>query len=129
MLLNSFFKILDIKDTGDTTLDVKIWLNSEHEIYQAHFPGHPITPGVCEIQMTTEILAVYLGKEIYLTDIKNVKYMSVISPEKVTELTVHFQKITSENDSYKVIVIFKENEQVFSKMSMTYHVVRNNSNI
>lgn len=128
MLLNSFFHIIKEESVGDG-FSVEIGLNPVHEIYKAHFPGQPVTPGVCQIQIVTELLALHLGKDVCLTDIKNVKYMSVISPEKVTRLSVCFLKILSENDAYKVTVVLKWDEQLFSKMSMTYHVVCDNTNL
>ncbi len=128
MLQNSFFYIIKEELKGEG-LAVSIRLNPNHAIYKAHFPGRPITPGVCQIQIVTEVLSSFLGKEVYLTDIRNVKYMSVISPEEVTELTVGFLKITDNDDVCKVTVVFQRDEQLFSKMSMTYHVVRDNSNI
>lgn len=128
MLQNSFYKIVNM-DSGQQDCTAMICLNREHEIYKAHFPGQPVTPGVCQIQIVTEILALQLNEEVYLSDIKNVKYMAVISPEEVSELTVDIQLKAREQDSCKVNALFRSGEQIFSKMSMTYHVVRDNSNI
>lgn len=128
MLLNQFFEILSLESEG-TNLTAVIRLNPDHEIYKAHFPGQPITPGVCQIQMVTEILTRHLGVAVELTDIKSVKYMSVISPIEVTELVVVFQKIAFDSEICKVIVNFVKDEQTFSKLSMTYHVVHHHSNL
>ena len=128
MLQNSFYKIVNM-DSGQQDCTATICLNREHEIYKAHFPGQPVTPGVCQIQIVTEILALQLNEDVYLSDIKNVKYMAVISPEEVSELTVDIKLKAREQDSCKVNALFRSGEQRFSKMSMTYHVVRDNSNI
>ncbi|MDO4164502.1 MAG: hypothetical protein Q4D56_08980 [Bacteroides sp.] len=122
MLLNSFFYITrEDADVSGCPI-VSIRLNPEHAIYKAHFPGKPITPGVCQIQIVTEILSIRLGADAELTDIKSVKYMAVIAPDEVTELTVRFQKMERNANSCKVIVVFEKEEQIFSKMSMTYRV-------
>ena len=42
-----------LEDKGQ---EVKIRLNPDHEIYRAHFPGNPITPGVCIVQIISEVL-------------------------------------------------------------------------
>ena len=73
MLLNKFFHITAMMPAPDTP-GFSIRLDPEHEIYKAHFPGHPVTPGVCQIQIVTELLALHLGEEVRLTDVKNVKY-------------------------------------------------------
>jgi 3-hydroxyacyl-[acyl-carrier-protein] dehydratase len=104
-------------------------LNPEHKIYKAHFPGQPITPGVCQIQMVTELLSLQLGAKVELTDIKNVKYMAVISPEETQEFDIRILKMAEADGVCKLMVVMEGTERVFSKMSLTYHVVRNNSDI
>ncbi len=119
MLLNSFFQVIK-EESRNGVLAVTVGFNPGHEIYKAHFPGQPITPGVCQIQMVTELLSRHLGKELQLASIKNVKYMSVISPDEVTELEVCFLSIILDNGTCKVDVAFKRDERLFTKMSMTY---------
>ena len=41
---------------GDGRHDFNIKLDPEHFIYKAHFPGEPITPGVCIMQIAKELL-------------------------------------------------------------------------
>ena len=128
MLLNDFFHITNSNFDADNPT-VAVRLNPNHEIYKAHFPEQPITPGVCQIQMVTEILSLYLNAEVRLTDIKNIKYMTVISPTETRDLTIRFLKTPDGEDMCKVGVVFEKDERVFSKMSMIYHVVRNHSDI
>lgn len=128
MLLNSFFKIQTVSPIAEGIV-AHVSLNSEHEIYKAHFPGQPITPGVCQIQMVTEILMQYLNKPLELTDIKNVKYMAVITPMEVPELDVRILKIMEVDGDYKASVVLAGTDQVFSKMSLTYHVVCHHSDL
>ena len=33
----------------------KVILNPDHLIYKAHFPGQPVTPGVCILQIIQEL--------------------------------------------------------------------------
>lgn len=128
MLLNKFFHITAKMPSPDTP-GFAIRLNPEHEIYKAHFPGHPVTPGVCQIQIVTELLALHLGEEVRLTDVKNVKFMAVVSPRETTDLSVKFTKIATNGDTCKITAILDDGEQIFSKMSMTYHVVRNHPDL
>ena len=64
-LINDFFEIVS-KESGEGTLKCKVRLHPEHFIYQAHFPGNPVTPGVCLVQMAAEIL----GKPEEMTTVK-----------------------------------------------------------
>ena len=71
----------------------RVRINPEWPIYKAHFPGHPITPGVCIVQMVQELLQIYLGREINLVKAKNVKYLAIVTPEEMSELDVVFPKV------------------------------------
>lgn len=127
MLLNEFFHIERRTDSGDA-YSVELRLNADHKIYQAHFPGHPVTPGVCQIQIVGELLADRLGRGVRLTDIKTVKYMAVISPVETPRLEVRFKKIAIDGATCKVMATIEAGGQVYSKLSMTY-VVRDNTDI
>lgn len=75
-----------------------IRLNPEHKIYRAHFPGDPITPGVCIIQIGLELLGLALGCGLELCRVKNVKFLSILRPAGVP-VTVSIRKITEEGVS------------------------------
>ena len=70
-------------------------MNPEHIIYSAHFPGDPITPGVCIIQMGVELLGRALGRTLELSAVKNVKFLSILRPDGIP-VTVSIRKITLE---------------------------------
>ena len=93
----------------------------EWPIYKAHFPGHPITPGVCIVQMVQELLGLALHRDVTLRKAKNVKYLAIISPEEVSELTVSFTKIEEQEDgSLKVQAQVQAGETVCTKLSATF---------
>ena len=128
MLLNDFFSILD-SESSETALSVTVRLNPEHVIFKAHFPGYPIMPGVCQLQMATEILSWHSGLELCLSDIKNAKYTAALIPGETVDMAVRFKKIIIEGNTCKASVTFEGEGKVFSKMSMTCHVVRSDSDI
>ena len=43
-----------------------VLLNPNHAIYAAHFPGNPITPGACTLQMVGELAEEVVGKPLQL---------------------------------------------------------------
>ena len=49
-------------------------LNPDHLIYKAHFPGQPVTPGVCILQMIQELLSEEMGIPLFINKIKNAKF-------------------------------------------------------
>ena len=96
-------------------------LHPEWPIYKAHFPGHPITPGVCIVQMVQELLQELLHRDLCLCEAKNVKYLSIISPEEVSDLSVTFSKIETQPDnSSKVQAQVTTGETLCTKLSATF---------
>ena len=53
-----------------------------HQIFKAHFPGEPVLPGVCMTQMVKELLEIYTQKQTRLIKASDIKFLSVITPEK-----------------------------------------------
>ena len=51
MLLENFYKIIHIKEREDGKQAIEIELNPGHVLYQGHFPGQPVVPGVCTLQI------------------------------------------------------------------------------
>ena len=92
-LLNSLYKIVS-KNVADSSLRYDIQLDASHFIYQAHFPGEPITPGVCIIQIAKELLEEHLNQKFNIKMIKNVKFLNVISPVERPQITYVFEKMT-----------------------------------
>lgn len=120
-LLPDFCKIKSVI-TEDSVVKYSLWLNPGHPIFKAHFPGHPITPGVCIVRMATELLSVHLGRKLELTLIKNVKFLVVIAPDDGgKDITFGFKKIEAQPDGtcrVQADVCDLEGGMVYCKMSL-----------
>lgn len=96
-------------------------LHPEWPIYKAHFPAHPITPGVCIVQTVQELLQSLMHRRLTLVQAKNVKYLAIISPEETTELTVTFSLIEEQPDgSLKLQAQVASGETLCTKLSLTF---------
>jgi len=89
MLLNKFFSISSVnefREENQPSIDsnhkhlVRVDINPDHSIFKGHFPGNPVVPGVCQIQMVTEILGEIHHKKIWLAYADNIKFLSMINP-------------------------------------------------
>lgn len=127
-LKDNFFHIVD---AGDMTR--KVAFNSDHEIYKAHFPGNPITPGVCLVQMATEMLQDIFHASLSLTELSRIKYRGIVKPEDSP--TFRFStmqdnapspsgvRLLSGGENLKVkVVIEGDNSKVFTEMTLVYKV-------
>lgn len=102
-----------------TTAHFAIQLNSSSFIYQTHFPGEPITPGVCIVQMGKEILEELLHQPLEISMVKNVKFLSPISPEETTAIEYLVNKITRSDDgTVKAQIVVLAGTGVKAKISL-----------
>lgn len=118
-LLDQIFLLDETADTENGFVAV-LQTNPEHAIYAAHFPGNPITPGVCIIQIANELLEKHFEKRLYLKTIKNVKFLSVIIPEEGKKIKYAFSGIAETEMGYKTQVVVSDETMVYAKMSLIF---------
>ena len=117
--LDELFTIQSINDTenGFTAL---LQCHPEHQIYQAHFPGNPITPGACLLQTACELLQRKLNRTLYLKASKNVKYLNVLIPEADKVVRFVCSNIVKSDSECKAQVVIADEASVYSKMSLSF---------
>ena len=106
MLIAGFYKIQSVASIDANTIHVNILLNKDHEIFSGHFPGNPVTPGVCMIQIIKEITEEHVQSALFLQRISNIKFMALINPHIHAELVLEMTLI-QENNTVKVKNISK----------------------
>jgi 3-hydroxyacyl-[acyl-carrier-protein] dehydratase len=88
LLLNNLYKIQTIVE-NDQTIQVSVMLDAAHPIFKGHFPGHPVLPGVCMLEMITEILGNHVQKQARITSAPMIKFLNMIDPNK--DPLIHFE--------------------------------------
>ena len=116
-LQNDLYSIIS-RTCGEGRCDFTIELNPQHFIYKAHFPGEPITPGVCIMQIAKELLEEAVSQRLTLSCVKNIKFLRIISPSEITVLDYSLTKIVTEGDTVKVQVNVLSGEDVYAKLSL-----------
>lgn len=87
-LLNDFYKVQEVKKEDADTYIAIVMLNAKHDIFKGHFPGNPVTPGVCMMQIIKELTQQITGEKLMMKQATNVKFMALINPEQTPELRV-----------------------------------------
>ena len=117
MLQHNLYTI--IETTGNA---VKIRLLPESAIYEGHFPGNPVTPGVCQVGIVEELLGTCFGKQVTLREIKNLKFMEVLRPEPQVEPVVVFEKMEEEDNRLAVRGKVTVGERIVTKYSLVFEI-------
>ena len=118
MLQNSFYTV-EKSEFTDNILCAGIKLNPSHEIFKLHFPGNPVTPGVCLLQIAHELLDLGFKRKLRLTEARNIKYLKVINPVENPEIEFDI-KYRTENDLIFADINIVAGETVFTRINATY---------
>ncbi|MCX2678348.1 3-hydroxyacyl-ACP dehydratase [Galbibacter sp. EGI 63066] len=118
MLLKNFYKINTL-EVDEKKVISTITINKDHEVFKGHFPGNPVTPGVCMIQIIKELMEKVLEKELFMESSSNIKFMAIINPEKTPDLDLlmEFNKV---DNGYKVKNTTKFNDTVALKLNAIF---------
>ena len=120
MVLKDFYKILSEEKISDSKYSITILVNEKHEIFKGHFPGNPIMPGVCMIQIIKELTEKITQETLMIQTLANVKFMALINPEKNSELRLDLDITTTEDNLVKVKNTTYFNETIALKLSNVY---------
>jgi 3-hydroxyacyl-[acyl-carrier-protein] dehydratase len=93
MLLNSFYTI-DSIDSANDQIKALLVIDRNHDILKGHFPGQPVVPGVCMMQMIRELVEVDRKKKFRIVEADQVKFLSIIDPTQNNrvEASISFQQ-------------------------------------
>ena len=105
MLVNDFFTIDKLeKEGGEIRADLVI--NADHKIFEGHFPGHPVVPGVCMMQMVKEIIEKVIGEKTDLVRAGEMKFLAIIDPKENNMIRATLKYNIEENGNLAVSATF-----------------------
>ena len=70
LLENKYYKVLRARVEGEGKAVYHVAILPECNVYEGHFPGNPVCPGVCNIQTIKECASLLTGKELRISSIK-----------------------------------------------------------
>lgn len=123
MLLKDFYKVVSLEKTAENKYLVVVLINEEHEVFKGHFPGNPIMPGVCMMQIIKELTEQISASSLFMQSLSNVKFMALINPFKTPELRLELDVSMSETDLVKVKNVTYFDDTVALKLSSVYRKV------
>lgn len=124
-LKNNLYKIIS-KEEVNSIFNYTVELNPSCVIYQAHFPGEPITPGVCIVQIGKEVIEDLLleqssaSRRLEIIKAKNIKFLSVISPNETPILTYQVRKLGFSDDKMTIEtqIVVNSDDKSMAKISL-----------
>lgn len=114
MLINEYYTI-EGTATHEGAHIFRIRLNPECMVYQGHFPGQPVSPGVCNIQMLKELAEQTVGRRLFMSQLSLCRLTTLVTPQEYP--TMKATLIIDEKDgAYKLRASLGNGEATYLEM-------------
>jgi 3-hydroxyacyl-[acyl-carrier-protein] dehydratase len=120
MLKNDFYTCHNELAEGNQ-ISCQVVYNAGHAIFNGHFPGNPVVPGVCMIEMVKELLQEQVQERLLLRSSGNIKFLNLITPEISPFIKIDWKKT---DDGYQVKAVLNNETTVFFKFDGVYSVLQ-----
>lgn len=115
MLLNSFYTVSELRQEAQE-LHAVIHINPAHAIFEGHFPGQPVVPGVCMVQIVKELTEQITAKKLLFSKGHQIKFLQLLVPAKEDALQVTIA-LREEDGCYHIQSGLKKNNESVFKLS------------
>lgn len=118
MLNDNLFKITSLAhEDGKIVADISI--DIQHHIFEGHFPGQPVLPGVCMIQIAKELMEKALNQKLLLQEAAQCKFVSMVDPVQNSQLSVLIE-YGKNNGNISTNTQLKSGATIFFKMKADF---------
>ncbi len=121
MLLKDFYTVLHTKQIeGEYITEIRI--DKDHRLYQGHFPGRPVTPGVVLMQLFKEEAERQFSCSLELQSASNIKFLAVVDPFQGENFIMR-SKLHKENESLILKGTAEHNGCISIKINTVYKIL------
>lgn len=111
MLENDLYTIVNTDMAeGKSAFTAVIRLNEAHPLFGGHFPGNPILPGVCTLQIIRELLEKAARQPLRMERSSTIKYLGFIVPSVMPEVVFSLQRSDWDNGSFSCAAVVTARE-------------------
>ncbi len=82
----------------DCNIVAEFIINKDDDIFKGHFPGQPVLPGACMLQILKEMTEAALNKKIRLKKADQMKFLALIDPSVNNTLKLDISYVLTEDD-------------------------------
>lgn len=121
-MLEGLFDVQHLEDLGQKQV-YKVKVNAVHAVFEGHFPGQPVLPGVAMVYLSRLLTQkqVSTSTPLQLKDAAQMKFLSLLDPRINPEFTYVNEIVKQENGLVYVKGDMKHEETTFFKISATYN--------
>jgi len=121
LLKDKFFEVLHEEKITSNDAVYLCELKSDCTVYNGHFPGKPVSPGVCNIEMIRECAELLTGRDLKINTIKQCRLTAVASPAVCPKVDVKVNVAAIEGtQSYNVVATIADAERSYMELKGTF---------
>jgi 3-hydroxyacyl-[acyl-carrier-protein] dehydratase len=122
-IVNDAIFRIDKLDHSDNLIKADLSINKNSPIFKGHFPGQPVVPGACMLQLVKEALEGILGRSLQIQKAGNLKFIAMIDPLKTAsvQLEISYKLI---DDAVSITGKLSDGERVCFKWSAIAGVLK-----
>jgi 3-hydroxyacyl-[acyl-carrier-protein] dehydratase len=129
---NVIYEITGVAKTtekdGLVKISARTTINWNHDIFQGHFPGNPVLPGVVQIRILNDVVNTVLGQDLVMSNASNIKFINMVVPENSGILTIDMNVKSTGTFKYDVSAALHDHQSVFLKLKGIFSPVEMLSN-
>jgi len=114
-MLQGLYNIESLIPSGETSYIAEVTVNPEDDIFNGHFPGRPILPGVCSLAIIKECACRVSSLSLRYYEMPQCKFTGMVDPLTNNRLTVKFSLLPSEI-GYTLNCTVENGERVVMKL-------------
>ena len=111
MLIKDYYTIQSVAQQEGKAV-FQISLNPQCQVYEGHFPGEPVSPGVCNIQMIKECAEQVAGKSLFLSNLQQCRLTTLVTPLAHPQVEVTIQ-LEEKGGAYKLKATLGKGEEIY----------------
>ena len=112
MLIKDYYTIENVSKPENGIVRFEISLKADCQVYEGHFPGEPVSPGVCNIQMIKECAEQVAGKSLLLNNLQQCRLTTLVTPIQHPQVEVTIL-LEEKGDAYKLKATIGKGEEVY----------------
>ena len=112
MLIKDYYTIESVEKKDDGMTCFQINLRPDSTIYEGHFPGEPVSPGVCNIQMIKECAEQVADKSLLLNNLQQCRLTTLVTPIQHSQVEVVIA-LEEKGNAYKLKATIGKGEEIY----------------
>lgn len=123
-MIDKLYEIKSISPISEIMVTCDIQINCKSEIFNGHFPGQPILPGVCTLHIIKDCLSNIRQCNIVISGMSQCKFVGMVDPRIENNLKIDINYLSSSNDiPFCVSAIVRASERIILKLKGEFNDV------